>query len=210
MAKKIDADSLELIKTWSLDTSATFGSVVRIKGIVQEVRARLPLAVRKSLEQEANVLTLAMPGKSRAVFRAASVTVTDILADIVRLLIIPREIEDILTITTTERRRWLEDGRLPSAGTRTVKLRGRARAITFHVFDPAKVADILDRGLVDEWREDDAAMAAENRRKSAMKAKLTRSLKKRDKTKCPSDAGADQGATKLRGWDDFVGDGLLR
>jgi hypothetical protein len=43
-----------------------------------------------------------------------------------------------------------------------------------------------------------------------MKAKLTRSLKKRDKTKSSSDAGADQGATKLRGWDDFVGDGLLR
>lgn len=68
------------------------------------------------------------------------------LDDMETLPVIPREIEDILTITTGERRRWLEDGRLPSAGTRTVKLRGRARQITFHVLDPAIVVDILDRG----------------------------------------------------------------
>jgi hypothetical protein len=52
------------------------------------------------------------------------------------LPIIPREIEDILTITASERKRWLEDGRLPSAGTRTGRLQGRARKITFHVFAP--------------------------------------------------------------------------
>jgi hypothetical protein len=36
--------------------------------------------------------------------------------------------------------------------TRTVKL------ITFHVFDPRVVEDILDRDLVTIWREEDAVL----------------------------------------------------
>ena len=44
--------------------------------------------------------------------------------------------------------RWLKEDRLQSAGTRTAKLRGRARKITFHVFDPSHIEDVLDRELV--------------------------------------------------------------
>jgi hypothetical protein len=40
--------------------------------------------------------------------------------DLESLPIIPRELEDILTIKASERHRWLKAGRLPSAGTRTV------------------------------------------------------------------------------------------
>ena len=73
---------------------------------------------------------------------------------------LPREIEDILAIKTSERHRWLKDGRLPSAGTRTVRLRGRARKITFHVFDPRMVEDLLHSDTIESWREDDALTAA--------------------------------------------------
>lgn len=102
----------------------------------------------------------------------------------------------------------LEDGRLPSAGTRTVRLQGRARKITFHVFDPQVVEDLLDRGVVDEWREEDAAAKAENRRRAAYQAKLTRSLKKEEKAK--ETERADEATTGLSGWDEFGSDGLLR
>lgn len=207
MKKKIDSTEPELIKTWSLPTSVTLGSAVRAKGILQEIRARLPFAVRKELDLDGAVLTLAMPETSRSIFRATGASVTEIITDMGGLLVIPREIEDILTITTSERRRWLEDGRLPSAGTRTVKLRGRARQITFHVFDPDVVVDILDRGAVDEWREDDIAAAAEKRRQSAMKAKLTRSLKKTKKTPAQQPGS---NPSLLRGWDKFDADGFLK
>ncbi len=195
------------MKTWSLPTSMTIGSAVRAKGILQEIRARFPFAVRKALDLESGILTLAMPETSRAIFRATSASTTEMLAEMEALPVIPREIEDILAISTSERRRWLEDGRLPSAGTRTVKLRGRARQITFHVFDPAVVVDILDRGAVDEWREDDIAAAAEKRRQSAMKAKLTRSLRKGKKKTMRKD-GADP--SPLRGWDEFDAEGFLK
>ncbi|MBX4908865.1 MULTISPECIES: hypothetical protein [Rhizobium] len=205
---KNKSDDPELIREWSLPVAATLGSAVRVKRILQEVRSRLPPAVRKSLNMQSGELTLVMAESSKTAFRATSSIVTEALQDIAKLPIIPREIEDILGITTSERKRWLEDGRLPSAGTRTVRLQGRARRITFHVFNPRIVEDLLDRGAVDEWREEDARTKAENRRRAAYHAKLTRSLKKQEKVK-QADANADDAATGLSGWDEFGSEGLL-
>jgi hypothetical protein len=207
---KNDTSRVELLRTWVLPSAATLGSAVRMKGILQEIRARLPAALKKSLDLDGHELTLMMPASEKAGFHAASAVVARVLAEVETLPVIPREIEDILTIKTSERHRWLADGRLPSAGTRTVKLRGRARKITFHVFDPGVVADILDRGVVEEWREDDAAAAIENRRRAAYKAKLTRSLRKPAKGKARSDDEHADAASQLGGWDEFGRDGLLR
>ncbi|MBB3319604.1 MULTISPECIES: hypothetical protein [unclassified Rhizobium] len=200
----------DLIQTWALPPAATLGSSVRAKGILLEIRARLPSVSRKSLDLSGSFLTLGMPECAKAEFRRASAVVAEALENIESLPVIPREIEEILSISTTERHRWLNDGRLPSAGTRTVKLRGRARKITFHVFDPRAVEDMLDRGIVDEWREDDAATAAENRRRAAWKAKLTRSLKKGGKAPTPPEVSADDEPSKLRGWEEFGREGFLR
>jgi hypothetical protein len=210
MAKsKKNTGAPALVETWSLPAAATFGSLVRAKGILLEIRARLPVTVRKSLDYTVASLTLSMPESAETDFRRTAASVSKALEGIESLPVIPREIQDILSISTTERHRWLEDGRLESAGTRTVKLRGRARQITFHVFDPTLVKDLLDHGTVDEWREHDKAAAAENRRRAAFKAKLTRSLKSNKATQKGSGKEEDD-APPLAGWDDFDLDGLLR
>lgn len=183
---------------------------MRAKGILLEIRARLPMPVRKSLDYTVASLILSMPEDSIEDFRHVSDIVSHSLAGIEDLPIIPREIQDILSISTTERHRWLGDGRLPSAGTRTVKLRGRARQITFHVFDPQLVKELLDSGVVEEWREHDVEAAAENRRRAAWKAKLTRSLKMGNALPEASANREDEAAPPLAGWDDFGLDGLLR
>lgn len=203
--KTKESDDPELIREWPLPVVATLGSGVRVKGILQEIRSRLPSPVRKSLDMQAGGLILVMPEASKTAFRATASAVSSALEGVADLPVIPREIEDILTITTSERKRWLEDGRLPSAGTRTVRLQGRARKITFHVFDPRVVEDLLDRGAVDEWREEDAAAKAEKRMRTAYQAKLTRSLKRKEETERAEDA-----ATGLSGWDEFGSNGLLR
>ncbi|OCJ04413.1 hypothetical protein A6U87_16395 [Rhizobium sp. AC44/96] len=207
--KTKDSDDPELIKEWPLPVEATLGSAVRVKGILQEVRSRLPPIVKKSLDMQSGALILIMPENAKTVFRATSSAVAKALEDIADLPVIPREIEDILTITASERKRWLEDGRLPSAGIRTVRLQGRARKIAFHVFDPRVVEELLDRGAVDEWREHDAAAKAENRRRAAYQAKLTRTLKKKETTK-RTELDPDEPMTALSGWDEFDSDGLLR
>ena len=199
----------KLMGQWALSPAATLGSSVRAKGILLEVRARLPLALRKMLDIDAGSVALRVPEGFDGDYRTASAIVSSTLEGIEELPVIPREVEDILTISSTERHRWLKDGRLKSAGTRTVKLRGRARKITFHVFDPRHIEDVLDRDLATVWREEDAATAAENRRRAAGKAALKRAQEKGRKN-----AGA-LGQTlapspKLKGWDDFDIDGLLR
>lgn len=211
MAPHEKPETTELSETWVLSAAATLGSSVRARGILLEIRARLPLSSRKSLDILATRLALAMPEIAISEFRAASAIVSKTLDGIEALPVIPREIEDILAISTTERHRWLKDGRLPSAGMRTVRLRGRAKQISFHVFDPRMVEDLLDRGIVDAWREEDQATAAENRRRAAWKAKVTRLLKNGDK---PSElAGARVTETpppNLAGWEEFDRDGFLR
>jgi hypothetical protein len=201
----------ELTKEWTLPPAATLGSSVRAKGILLEIRARLPFVTRKSLDIMAGALILRLPEDSDEDFQAALAIVCRTLQGIESLPVLPRELEDILTISTTERHRWLKDGRLKSAGTRTVRLRGRAKKITFHVFDPATVEDLLDRDLVAAWREDDAATAAENRRRAAFKAKLTRS-QTNGRNGASAVGGNDEECSrpKLRGWAEFERDGPLR
>lgn len=197
-----------LVQEWPLPTAATLGSAVRAKGILLEVRAHLPFAERKLLDVASGTVALRVPQDDADSHRATAETVTRKLVGIENLPVIPREVEDILSIRSAERHRWLKDGRLQSAGTRTVKLRGRARKITFHVFDPRHIEDVLDRDLMEVWREQDAQAAAENRRRGAQKA----ALKKAGKLASTASeaAGREAEAKALKGWDDFDLDGLLR
>lgn len=209
MAAKTKIELPMLVREWTIPASATLGSSVRARGVMLEMRARLPLAMRKMIDIVAGVLVLRMPETSAKAFESASDIVTRALDGIETMPVIPREIEDILSITSTQRHRWLGDGRLKSAGTRTVKLHGRARKITFHVFDPRHVEDILDRDLVDAWREQDAETAAENRRRAAWKAKLARASKAESKS-APKPGLSEEASPGLVGWAAFERDGLLR
>lgn len=200
---------LKLVREWTLPAAATLGSSVRAKGILLEMRARLPAAIKKSLDIVGAVLVLRMAEGTEREFHKASDTVSRGLDGIESLPVIPREIQDILSISTTERHRWLKDGRLQSAGTRTVKLRGRAKKITFHVFDPRRVEEILNEDLISDWREEDAETKAENRRQAAWKAKLKRSPKAAAQPG-PETSPEDAARHGLKGWEEFERDGLLR
>jgi hypothetical protein len=211
MLKRVASAASELVEEWKLSSAATLGSSVRTRGIFLEARARLPSGAKKFLHIEARTLALRMPSDATDEFCRASAIVAKVLENIESLPVLPREIEDILTITATERHRWLNDGRLRSVGTRTVKLRGRARKITFHVFDPRDVEDLLDRDLVAVWREEDVLKAAENRRRAAAKRALARSQRHHGKSAIPGEGAEGEDARrKLRGWEEFEGDGLLR
>ncbi len=206
--RKIDPTA-KLIAQWPLTPAATLGSSVRARGIFLEMRSRLPPELRKLLHIGSRVLSLRLPEGSDADVQAASAIVSKAMHDIEDLPVIPREVEDILTISQGERHRWLKDGRLQSAGTRTVKLRRRVRKITFHVFDPRHIEDVLERDLVTVWREEDAATAAENRRRAAGRAALKRARKSGRVAPDSRNSGTSSNA-KLRGWEEFDSDGLLR
>ncbi|WP_062017933.1 hypothetical protein [Aureimonas sp. AU4] len=211
MPDENEARETDLVAEWPFPVAATLGSAVRAKGIEQELRARLPFPRRGDLAVEAGRITLRLSHEKALQFEAARAIVDKTLEGIAALPVLPREIEDILTVTGHERLKWTRDGRLRSAGTRTVKLRGRAKAVTFHVFDPRQVEDLLDRDLVAIWREEDRQTVAENRRRAAGKAALTRAGKGAPKTAPRGGARRDKTAKpSLAEWDAFASDGLLR
>lgn len=200
-----------LVQEWTLSTAVTLGSAVRAKGILLEIRSRLATADKKLVDVEAGTIVLRVPEDAEDDRQALVTIVSDTLVGIEALPVIPREVEDILSISSAERHRWLKDGRLQSAGTRTVKLRGRARKITFHVFDPRHIEDVMDRGMPDVWREEDTIAAAEKRRRAAGKAALTRAgkaLQTTGSSRKPASDGTDK--PRLKGWEEFDLDGLLR
>ena len=200
---------ITLVADWPLPSSATLGSSVRLKGIEREIRSRLPWAASKCVKAEAGGITLRMTKGATDEFNAARAKVSRVLGGIETLPILPREAEDILAISSRERHKWLKDGRLKSAGTRTVKLRGHSKAVTFHVFDPRDIEDVLDRDLPAIWREEDAEASAKKRRRGAAKAARTRAGV--DAGKGADTTNGRNGATRLelQGWDEFAADGLL-
>lgn len=200
-----------VVQEWVLSPAATLGSAVRAKGILLEIRAHLPLVARKQLDVISGTLVLRVPADDADDHSATVDAIAYKLLNIEELPVIPREVEDILSISSSERLRWLKDGRLQSAGTRTVKLRGRARQITFHVFDARHIEDILDRDLPAVWREEDALATAENRRRGAQKAMLKKAGNQTQATSTPVRARSrTEPSPVLKGWDDFDLDGLLR
>ncbi|TPK21978.1 hypothetical protein FJ872_07825 [Mesorhizobium sp. B2-5-9] len=203
------ASTASMVAEWPMPPSATLGSSLRLKGIEREVRARLPWTVRKFAKAETGRIVLRMLQADADAFRAASATISRTLEGIEALALLPREAEDILTISSRERHKWLRDGRLKSIGTRTVKMRGRSKAVTFHVFDPRHIEDLLDRDLATAWREEDARETSENRRRGAGKAALTRAGKRTGNARKTRNSGKDD-APKLEGWDTFEAEGLLR
>jgi hypothetical protein len=201
---------LTLVHEWDLPPGAMLGSSVRAKGILQEMRARIGTKSARRLDVRGTVLVLKMAEDEKERFDAAIEIVSKGLVGIETLPVLPREIEDILDIKTSERHRWLKDGRLQSGGTRTVKLRGRARKITFHVFEPGYVTDLQERDMVENWREEDALATAERRRQAAWKAKVKREAKKQKSSELAPEAGRDtETGQKLSGWEDFAAEGFL-
>ena len=87
-----------------LSPAMTLGSSVRAKGILQEMQARLPAALKKAISLEGNEITLAMPARDKNAFDAAARTVAGVMMEAETLPVIPREIQDILAIKTSERR----------------------------------------------------------------------------------------------------------
>lgn len=153
-------------------------------------------------------MVLRAPNAKSGEMRAVSDQIQEALGKIADLPVLPSEAEDILSISFRERHKWLKDGRLKSIETRTVKLRGRAKAVTFHVFAPRHIEDILDGDLPALWRGEDAQAALEGRRRAAAKAALARKNKRIQKPHLEQ-SDADKGPSLLR-WEDFDAEGLLR
>jgi hypothetical protein len=174
-------------------------------GIEREIRTKLNFPGRKTLYVADGWIHLSVPPDGADRLAEAAGIVDVVLGEIDALPVLPGEVDDILAITPRERLKWTKDGRLMSIGTRTVKLHGKGRTTTFHIFDPRYIEDVLDRGLSDVWREEDREAKASARRYGAGRAALTRANREAGLP------GAEEAfRLELSGWEMFGSAGLLR
>ena len=77
----------------------------------------------------------------------------------------PRMVEEILGITSAERRRWTKDRRLPTSGMASYRWGPQSFYLCLH--PPKKIGQIANNpGLVAQWRNEDAARLSELHRTS--------------------------------------------
>jgi hypothetical protein len=142
--------------TFEPSPDLTLGSVRREK----EARRRVARLLRR-----ARPLQL-LDGKTKTCAILASESteaLSKLLSDIDRALdafrqesLHPREVEEILVITSRERVRWTKDGRLPRAGSGSF---GRGRqTVQFALYPPKRIAALSrEPQTIRAWREADAA-----------------------------------------------------
>jgi hypothetical protein len=138
--------------------SITLGSEIRAK----EIRYKLKVKLRRwrPLEKSDNGKVVT------ARFDIADVEkIKCVLADLDRMLDVltkerlsPQMVEEILGITSLERKRWNKDGRLPKSGTGSFK-KGQ-QEIYFYLHPVAEIAKLAaNPKIIAEWREADAKAA---------------------------------------------------
>ncbi|MFT3938117.1 hypothetical protein [Rhodopseudomonas sp.] len=71
----------------------------------------------------------------------------------------PKELDEILTITPHERRRWTKDGRLPTSG--HTSFRNGKKSVFLVLYPPAPIRALVDRPeQIESWRRADAVASA--------------------------------------------------
>ncbi|WBU32425.1 hypothetical protein OOZ54_12005 [Rhodopseudomonas palustris] len=71
----------------------------------------------------------------------------------------PKELDEILTITPHERRRWTKDGRLPTSG--HTSFRNGKKSVFLVLYPPTPIRALADRPeQIEAWRRTDAITSA--------------------------------------------------
>jgi hypothetical protein len=87
------------------------------------------------------------------------------------LAVEPWELETLLGCSTTERKRWVADGKLTPLTTRSVIKSGRE--LVYPVFDRRSIQHLTQQDI-ERWRAEDAALVAMRRKTGARKASARR------------------------------------
>ena len=88
------------------------------------------------------------------------------------LAVLPGELETVLGCTSTERKRWTEEGKLP-----VLHYRGFGNQRSYPVFDRRVIIEVSAADL-EEWRTEHRARVQEHRRAGAQAAAATRRAKR--------------------------------
>jgi hypothetical protein len=144
----------------------TLGSAQRSRDILNRVTAKLkgahPLTHRSDDEEIITQFDIHETRKLETV-----IAKIDLMLDrCANEPLMPRMVEEILGITSAERRRWTKDGRLPKSGMASFRRGPQSFYLSTH--PPKKIGQLANNSdLIAQWRKEDAAPLSEHQRASA-------------------------------------------
>lgn len=91
-----------------------------------------------------------------------------------------KEVEEILDCTSTERKRWLDEGKIKHNG-KTGKIRTPYSSYNYVDLYDKNTIDSITTDAIETWREEHKKIVSENRKRAAKKATATRAKNKQTK-----------------------------
>lgn len=139
---------------FQLGRSLTLGSISRAKELRRRVKARIQKWSPTSLTSEQTGISAVWHRSNFKNFRLAMEEIEQVVDDFCKERLEPKVVEEILGISSQERRRWVKDGRLPRSGTGQFKKGKQVFQFFLHPADEiAKLAAHLE--IIESWREAD-------------------------------------------------------
>jgi hypothetical protein len=152
----IDRNGIEIM--YEPPTALTLGSALRGRDICNRVKTKLKQA--RPIMRSSDGEPIAARFDLEALDKLTSIVpVIDVMLDgFSKERLTPRMVEEILGISSVERRRWTKDGRLPKSGMASFR-RGQ-QSFYLYLHPPDKIARLAaNPAIIAQWRDEDAAQS---------------------------------------------------
>jgi hypothetical protein len=151
----IERDGETIFISYTLSQAMTLGSKMREKDLRRRIKARLQRWSPQKIIHARQVITAYWQTANIESVKSAISYVDQMLDAFRKERVIPKIVEEVLGISTRERRQWIKDGRLATSGTGQFK-KGKT-VFQFYLHRADDIARLVEHPeIIAEWRAADA------------------------------------------------------
>jgi hypothetical protein len=144
----------KIVVSYELTWPMTLGSKTREKDLRRRFKARLQRWSPQKVLDTGAIISACWATADVEQAKFAIEYLDHMLEAFRKERLIPKIVEEVLSISSQERRRWIKDGRLPKSGTGHFK-KGKT-AFQFYLHSPDEIAKLAARPeIIAEWRAAD-------------------------------------------------------
>jgi hypothetical protein len=153
----IDGNGIEIM--YEPPTALTLGSALRGRDICNRVKSKLKQARPIMRSSDGERITACFGFEALHKLTAIVPEIDLMLDGFSKERLTPRMVEEILGISSVERRQWTKDGRLPKSGMASFR-RGQ-QSFYLYLHPPDKIVRLAaSPAIIARWRDEDAARSS--------------------------------------------------
>jgi len=147
-------DHEKIVVSYELTWPMTLGSKTREKDLRRRFKARLQRWFPQEVVDTGKIISACWATTDVRQAKSAIDYLDHMLDSFRKERLIPKIVEEVLSINSQERRRWIKDGRLPKSGTGHFK-KGKT-VFQFYLHSPEEIAKLAaNPEIIAEWRAAD-------------------------------------------------------